>query len=264
MTSLAATEKPSGRFFSAAAMASRPPSSRAMPDRLTLVSDSVILPSFSLPTWSSSNSAALSKRGGAPRDRFVRSTTSTPPRLARAASINRPLLAGRGELPDSVTRRTSRSADQTNGLASGTSRVSSLTNRTPGTASTDATALCRPSSEKASAASVTSRPATEIRRLSRMVSLRAAVERCARSASSGSVLVQAAIAQKMTKGMMPGHHLPLHLKSPCIRVPAGVRNGEKTNPCEAVKPEMSQGPKRSEIGPANCFFSGLSLISLRK
>ena len=35
MTSLAATEKPSGRFFSAAAMASRPPSSRAMPDRLT-------------------------------------------------------------------------------------------------------------------------------------------------------------------------------------------------------------------------------------
>ena len=164
MTSLAATEKPSGRFFSAAAMASRPPSSRAMPDRLTLVSDSVILPSFSLPTWSSSNSAALSKRGGAPRDRFIRSTTSTPPRLARAASIKRPLLAGSGELPDSVTRRTSRSADQTNGLASGTSLVSSLTSRTPGTASTDATALCRPSSEKASAASVTSRPATEIRR----------------------------------------------------------------------------------------------------
>ena len=173
MTSLAATEKPSGRFFSAAAMASRPPSSRAMPDRLTLVSDSVILPSFSLPTWSSSNNAAFSKRGGAPRDKFIRSTTSTPPRLVRAASINRPLIAGRGELPDSVTRSTSRSADQTNGLASGTSRVSSSTSRTPGTASTDATALCRPSSENASAARVTSRPATEIRLLSRMVSLSA-------------------------------------------------------------------------------------------
>ena len=241
MTSLAATEKPSGRFFSAAAMASRPPSSRAMPDRLTLVSDSVILPSFSLPTWSSSNSAALSKRGGAPRDRFVRSTTSTPPRLARAASINRPLLAGSGELPDSVTRRTSRSADQTNGLASGTSRVSSLTNRTPGTASTDATAPCRPSSEKASAASVTSRPATEIRRLSRMVSLRAAVERCTRSASSGSVLVQAAIAQKMTKGMMPGHHLPLHLKSPCIRVPAGSGTERKQTLARLSNPKCRRG-----------------------
>ena len=112
-----------------------------MPDRLTLVSDSVILPSFSLPIWSSSSSAALSKRGGAPRARFIRSTTSTPPRLARAASSSLPLLAGSGELPDSVTRTTSRSADQTNGLASGTRRVSSLTSRTPGTASTDATAL---------------------------------------------------------------------------------------------------------------------------
>src|SRR5204862_29738 len=164
-------------------------------------------------------------------------------------------------LPDSGTRRTSRSADQTNGVGSGTSLVSSLTNRTPGTVSTEVTALCRPFSENASAASVTSRPATEIRRLSRMVSLSAAVERCARSASSGSVLVQAAIAQKMTKGMTPGHHLPLHLKSPCIRVPAGVWTGEKTNPCEAVKPEMWQEPKGSEIGPANCFFSGLSLVS---
>ena len=38
-----------------------------MPERLTLVSVSVILPSFSLPIWSSSSSAALSKRGGAPR-----------------------------------------------------------------------------------------------------------------------------------------------------------------------------------------------------
>ena len=112
-----------------------------MPDRLTLVSDSVILPSLSLPIWSSSSSAALSKRGGAPRDKFIRSTTSTPPRPARAASISLPLLAGSGELPPSVTRTTSRSADQTNGLASGTRRVSSLTSRTPGTASTEATAL---------------------------------------------------------------------------------------------------------------------------
>jgi hypothetical protein len=34
------------------------------------------------------------------------------------------------------------------------------------------------------------------------------------------VLVQAAIAQKTTSGIKPGHHLLLHLKSPCIRCPA--------------------------------------------
>ena len=239
MTSLAATEKPSGRFFSAAAMASRPPSSRAMPDRLTLVSDSVILPSFSLPTWSSSNSAALSKRGGAPRDRFVRSTTSTPPRLARAASINRPLLAGRGELPDSVTRRTSRSADQTNGLASGTSRVSSLTNRTPGTASTDATALCRPSSEKASAAR---RHVAACDRDSPFVE-DGVLEGC------GRTLRQVGFKRF---GARPGRDSPKHDQRNDARPPFAtppeksvhsssrrVRNGEKTNPCGAVKPEMS-------------------------
>src|SRR5258708_35909320 len=210
-------------------MASLPPSSRAIPDRLTFVSDSVILPSFSLPIWSSNNNAALSKRAGAPRDRFIRSTTSTPPRPARAASISLPLLAGNGELPPSVTRTTSRSADQTTGVASGTRRGSSSTSRTPGTASPDCTALRRPSSENASAANVTSRPATEIRLLSRTVSLSAAVERCARSASSGSVLVQAAIAQKMTNGITPGHHLLLHLKSPCIRVPK-IREQRENKP----------------------------------
>src|SRR5207248_2017775 len=147
-------------------------------------------------------------------------------RPARAASSNRPLLAGKGALPPTVTLTTSRSADQTNGLASGTSRVSSLTSRTPGTAFTDATALRRPSSENASAAKVTSRPATAILRLSSTVSLRAAVERAARSASSGTVLVQAAIAQKTTSGITPGHHLLLHLKSPCIRCPAGLEQRE--------------------------------------
>src|SRR6202022_3580173 len=90
----------------------------------------------------------------------------------------------------------SRSADHTNGLASGTRRVSSLTSRTPGTASTEPTALCRPSSEKASAPRVT-------------------------SASNGAVLVQAAKAQRRTKGITPGHHLLLHLKSPRIRYPRG-------------------------------------------
>ena len=51
------------------------------------------------------------------------------------------MLDGSGALPDSVTLTTSRSAAQTNGLASGTRRLSSLTSRTPGTVSTAATAL---------------------------------------------------------------------------------------------------------------------------
>src|ERR1700704_5846488 len=157
----------------------------------------------------------------------MRSTTSTPPRLARAASSNLPLMAGNGELPPKVTLTTSRSADQTKGLASGTRRVSSLTSRTPGTASTAATALRRPSSENASADNVTSRPATAIFVLSRTVSFSAAAARCARSDSSGVVLLQAANAQRMTRGIVPGHHLLLHLKSPCIRHPAGVWNQRK-------------------------------------
>src|SRR5882757_9122531 len=210
-------------------IASRPPSSRVIPASVTLLSDSVILPSFSFAIWSSNSSAALSKRCGAPRAKFIRSATSTPPSAARAASISLLLLDGNGELPPSVTRTTSRSADQTNGLASGTRRVSSLTSRTPGTASTEATALWRPSSENASAANVTSRPATDIRLLSRTVSFNAAVERCARSVSSGSVLVHAAIAQKMTNGITPGHHLLLHLKSPCIRSPK-VREQRENKP----------------------------------
>src|SRR6202165_2576283 len=198
-----------------------------MPDSLILVSEIVILPSFSFPIWSSSSNAALSKRGGAPRAKFIWSTTSTPPRAPRAASSNLPLLAGNGALPPRVTLTTSRSADQTHGLASGTSRVSSLTSRTPGTASTEATALRRPSSEKASAANVTSRPATAILLLSSTVSLSADVERAARSGSRRAVVGPAAIAHKTTNGITPGHHLLLHLKSPCIRYPAGLETERK-------------------------------------
>src|ERR1700733_7257517 len=142
-----------------------------------------------------------------------------PPRSARAASSNLPLLAGKGELPVKVTRTTSRSADQTNGIASGISRVSWLTRRTPGTASIAATALRRPSSEKASAASVTSRPLTVIRLLSSRISLSAVVERPASSVSSGEVLFQTAKAQRTASGIVPGHHLLLHLTSPRIRYP---------------------------------------------
>ena len=40
-----------------------------------------------------------------------------------------------------------------------------------------------------------------------------------------------------------------------------VRQGEKTNPCRAVKPEMSQVRNVTAISPANCLFSGLSLVS---
>src|SRR6202011_2720299 len=155
------------------------------------------------------------------------STTSTPLIAAFAASSNLPLLAGRGELPPSVTLATSRSADQTKGFASGTRRGWSSTNRTPGTPSTEPTALRRPSSEKASAANVTSRPKTSIRVLSSTVPLSADVERAARSASRGAVFVQAAIAQKATSGTTPGHHLLLHLKSPCIRCPAGLETERK-------------------------------------
>ena len=38
----------------------------------------------------------------------------------------------------------------------------------------------------------------------------------------------------------PGHHLRLHLKNPCIRRPAAGGNREKTNPCEAVKLEITR------------------------
>ena len=113
MTSLAATVKPSGRFFNAAAIASRPPSSRAMPDNDTMVSVMVTLPSFSFPTCSSSRSAALSKRSGAPRASAIWSATSTPLTAARAPSSSLALLAGSGALPPSVTLATSRSADHT-------------------------------------------------------------------------------------------------------------------------------------------------------
>ena len=77
-----------------------------MPDRLTLVSDSVILPSFSLPTWSSSNSAALSKRLRRPTRQIHPVDHFDAAEIGAGGSINRPLLAGSGELPDSVTRST--------------------------------------------------------------------------------------------------------------------------------------------------------------
>src|SRR5581483_421935 len=83
--------------------------------------------------------------------------------------------------------------------------------------------LFRPSSENASAVSVTSRPATVILVLSSTRSLSAATLRLARSASIGSVLVQAEIAQKAARGIKPGHHLLLHLNRPCIRYPARER-----------------------------------------
>src|SRR5262245_25142351 len=259
--SLAATEKPSGRFFSAAAIASRPPSSRAMPDSETLSSDSVILPSFSLPIWSSRRSAAASKRGGAPRASPIWSATSTLPRVAFAASNSLPLTEGNGALPASVTRTTSRSADHTKGFASGMRRVSSSTRRTPGTVSTAASAALRPSGENASAEKVTSRPATVTRFLSSTASLTAAFDRAAISPSSGSVLVQAAKAQKTTSKIAPGHHLLLHLKSPRIRVPVAFESREKSNPWRAVKPEIADVGEREKEHPHKGFFSHRSLRS---
>ena len=147
-----------------------------MPDSETLSSEIAILPSFSLPIWSSSSSAAASKRGGAPRASPIWSATSTLPRAAFAASNSLLLTAAAARCRTSVTRTTSRSADQTKGVASGTRRVSSLTRRTPGTVSTAASAARRPSGENASAAKVTSRPATVTRFLSRIASLTAAFD----------------------------------------------------------------------------------------
>src|SRR5690242_600352 len=261
--SLAPTVKPSGRFFSAAAIASRPPSSRAVPASCTLSSEIVSLPSFSLPIWSSSSSAAASKRGGAPRASPIWSATSTLPRLAFAASTSLPLTEGSGALPDSVTRTTSRSADQTKGLASGTRRVSSLTRRTPGTASTAASAARLPSMENASAATLTSRPATETRFLSSTASLTAALDRAAISASSGSVLVQAAKPQRISSAIAPSHHWLLHLNSSRIRIPAVWENREKSNPWQAVKPEIAGTDERKKARPDKGFFSHRSLRSSR-
>src|SRR4029077_6226877 len=105
---------------------------------------------------------------------------------------------------------------------------------------TCATALRRPCSENASAPSVTSRPATVILALSSTISFSAAVLWAARSDSSGAVSVQAAMAQRTTRGITPGHHLLLHLKGPRIRHPKGQGKREKTNPCGAVKLEITQ------------------------
>jgi hypothetical protein len=49
--------------------------------------------------------------------------------------------------------------------------------------------------------------------------LSAAELRPARSFSRGAVLLQAANPHNTSNGMTPGHHLPLHLKSPRIRHP---------------------------------------------
>src|ERR1700744_1238722 len=187
-----------------------------MPDSDTLASEIVTLPSLSFPTCVSSNAAASSKCCGAPRASPIWSTISTPLMAACPASSSLALLSGSGALPDSVTRVTSRSADHTKGFASGTRRVSSLTSRTPGTASTVASAFLRPSCANTSAASVTSRPSTVICVLSSTTSLSAALLLAARSASSGTVLVQAAMAQKATRRITPGHHLRLQLNKPYI------------------------------------------------
>ena len=189
----------------------------------------------------------------------MRSATSTPLSDARAASSSLPLMAGSGVLPPSVTRTTSRSADQTNGRASGTRRLSSLTSRTPGTASTEATALRRPSSENASAENVTSRPATAILVLSRTVSFSAAV------GALGQIGLQ-------RRGAGPGRERPKDDKGNRARPPFAAPpeksvhspsceglEPEKTNPCKAVKLEI---PRRRPICCGlltNCFFSALRL-----
>ena len=140
------------------------------------MSDSVILPSFSLPIWSSSSSAAVVEtRRRAARQVHLVDDLDAAELLARAASVSlRFARRQRRELPDSVTRTTSRSADQTNGLASGTRRVSSLTSRTPGHGFDRRHRAPAAVFGKRIRAKVTSRPATAIRVLSRTVSWSAA------------------------------------------------------------------------------------------
>src|SRR5580692_9836614 len=103
-----------------------------------------------------------------------------PPRSVRAASSNLPLLAGKGELPVSVTLTTSRSL-------------------------------------------------TVILLLSSTISLSAAVERPASSVSRDDVLLQAAKAQMTASGIVPGHHLLLHLTNPRIRHPTRREASSFTN-----------------------------------
>jgi hypothetical protein len=43
----------------------------------------------------------------------------------------------------------------------------------------------------------------------------------------------------------------------------GTGNREKTNPCGAVKPEITQKRQGADICPANRFFNDLSLSSKR-
>ena len=140
---------------------------------------------------------------------------------ARAASSSLPLLAGSGALPPSVTLATSRSADQTNGLASGTRRVSSLTSRTPGTASDRghraAAAIFGEriggkrdvAAERPRSASCRARCPSAPRRSGRRDRL-----------PGGRCWSRPRWPKGRPGGSTPGHHLLLHLKSPCIRCPS--------------------------------------------
>ena len=192
-----------------------------MPERLTLLSEMMILPSFSLPIWSINSSAAASKPGGAPR--------------ARVHLIDHLDIAERGV-----------GGFQQFALAGGQRRAAAQ--RDP-----DHVALGRPDERLGfgnEAGFVVDQPhaghgfdrshraaAAVFRECIGGKGDVAAVDRdlllvqhgilerggrCARPDRfpEARCVDQAAIAQRIAKGIVPGHHLLLHLKSPCIRRPA--------------------------------------------
>ena len=246
MTSLAATEKPSGRFFSAAAMASRPPSSRAMPDRLTLVSDSVILPSFSLPIWSSSSSAALSKRGGAPRDR-VRPVDHFDAAEIGAGRLHQPALARR-------QRRTARQRHPED-VAFGRPDKRLGFGNEPGFI------VNQPHARHGFHRRHRTLPAVFRERIRRKRHV-AARDRDSPFVEDGILEGGGRTLRQIgfqRLGAGPGRDSPKDDQRNDARPPfatppeksvhsssRGVWNREKTNPCEAVKPEMTRRPKGSE------------------
>src|SRR5450830_599025 len=89
----------------------------------------------------------------------------------------------------------------------------------------------------------------------------AAVTLAARSCSIGTVLFQAAKAHRMARGMRPGHHFLLHLKTLCIRYLAGSGNTDKTNAWYAVNLEMRARARKREWSLDNRLFSDLQLAS---
>ena len=202
----------------------------------------------------------MSKRGGAPRAKFIWSTTSTPPRAARAASSNLFLLAGNGELP--AQRHPDHVAlgrpDERLGFRNEPRFVIDPSHARDGLHRRHRIAASRfregVRRKGDVAAGHLDLPLVEHRVLQRRVAAR------------GKVGFH-------RSGIHPGRNHPKdsqrnHARPPFAAPPekpvhstsCGSGNREKTNPCEAVKLEITRNGPTSDSGPANCLFSGRPLI----